>query len=196
MVFATHFGSPTVVGHTMLFRRSTADRFGGIRTLASYLAEDHMSGQAMRQLGLQTRIMTVPVLRTVGKQKVETFWARHVRWGRMRKAHVPIPFFFEPLTYAFPAGIIGALAGQATLGINPFAFFALHLLAWFVGDLVIMNKIRSEVTATTPLWWLIRESLAMPMWVHILSGNSVNWRGIPLRLELGGTAKPLFVRAS
>jgi ceramide glucosyltransferase len=190
MMIATTAGMPTVVGHTMLFRRSTADRFGGIRNLACFLAEDYMSGQAMKQLGLEVRIMTEPVFRTVGKQAFEGFWNRHVRWGRMRKCHAPIPFYFEWLSFAVPSGIIGSWAAYESYGWNPLVTMAAHLFVWFLCDLTIMKKIHSKIDYLTPFWWLCREALSFPMWAHIVSGDTVNWRGSILRLQPGGTVVP------
>src|SRR5262249_8531274 len=53
MHFTARCGESCVVGKSMLFRKSIAKRFGGIRTLACYLAEDYMAGEAMKKLGYE-----------------------------------------------------------------------------------------------------------------------------------------------
>lgn len=50
MQIAYAIGHPCVMGKTMLFRRSVLDRFGGLKTLSRYVAEDYMAGQAMLRL--------------------------------------------------------------------------------------------------------------------------------------------------
>jgi ceramide glucosyltransferase len=187
MLIANYFQAPTVVGHTMLFRKSVAERFGGIRSLARYLAEDYMSGQAMRQLGLSVKILRDPVLRTVGHQSFKAFWDRHLRWGRMRKVHAPLILLFEVLCYPIPSGILGAIAARAVFGIAPLQFLALHLAFNCLNDIILMLRIRAEVNYLTPFWWLLRETLAVPHWLHMLSGNTVSWRGSLLKLQPGGT---------
>ncbi len=37
-----------------------------------------------------------------------------------------------------------------------------------------------------PLFWLMRESLALPLWIQIVCNNHVDWRGNRLKLAQGG----------
>ena len=187
MVVAKAWGNPIVLGKSMLFRRSAADRFGGIQNLSQFLAEDHMAGQAMRQLGLEIRVMRNPVEQVIGRNSFKSFWDRHVRWGRMRKAGAPLALFFEPLSRAAASGILGAIGFHMLFGISPWVYLAAHTAAFFVIDLPLLMRLDMEFTFMTPIYWLIREALALPMWAQILAGNTVSWRGNKFRLEAGGT---------
>lgn len=186
MIVSNSVGIPTVVGHSMLFRKSDADRFGGIKTLACYLAEDHMSGQAMRQLGLTARIMTESVPLTVSGFRFKDFWNRHVRWGRMRKYHVPLALAVEPFSYPLVNGICGAIASHWLFGVSVPLFLAAHLALMIISEAVLLRSMGERLRPALPFYLLLREVVMVPMWLHIWSGNTVNWRGKPLKLQHGG----------
>ena len=97
MCFLEALGRAPVMGKCMIFRRSMAARFGGIKPLGKYLAEDFMAGEAVRRLNLRIAIASDPVHQNIGRLTLKDFWARHVRWGRIRKAQAPLPFAVEPI---------------------------------------------------------------------------------------------------
>jgi ceramide glucosyltransferase len=188
------FGNSPVVGKSMCFRKSSAERFGGMTNLAQYIAEDYMAGQAMRKLGLRTVIMPDPVQQYIGFYQFKTFWSRHLRWGRIRKSQAPLAFIFEPLVMAPVSGIVGALAFHNLFGVPFLAFLLFHLAAWSCCDLLMMKKLEAKVSGRSWVlawivrwfaWWL-RETLAFPLWIHMACGNTVNWRGRQLRISSGG----------
>ena len=172
-------GNPCVIGKSMLFRRSVAARFGGLKALADYLAEDYALGEEMRKLGLSVALADEAVPQHVGEYSFRNFWDRHLRWGRIRKAHAPFAFLAEPLftplaAGAFAAGVWGPLAALATIA------------AWLGADLLLMRKFAGPLPAWAPFAWLAREALAFPLWITVASGNSVQWRGTTLHLSGGG----------
>jgi ceramide glucosyltransferase len=187
MCLAAALGKPCVVGKSMLFRRSVAERFGGMRNLARYLAEDYMAGEAMKKLGLRVVVASDPICQVIGKFKFKDFWSRHIRWGRIRKAQAPIPFAFEPVMGALISGMLGAWALHDAAGIDFSEFLTAHLIAWSACDFVQMKTLNPDIRWTAALAWFARELLALPQWIHIASGNTVNWRGNRLRIQPGGT---------
>lgn len=186
MIITDRLGHPCVIGKSMLFRRSVAARFGGIQTLARYLAEDYMAGQAMGKLGLRVVIASDPVVQIIGKYKFKEFWSRHIRWGRIRKTQAPIPFLYEPFTNAIVSGVLGAFGLHQLFGFPVHSVLLVHLSVWAFCDILLMKKLKTEVGFFLPLYWFMRELLALPLWIHIASGNTVSWRGSRLRLETGG----------
>ena len=179
-------GKTCVVGKSMLFQRSTAKRFGGIKTLALYLAEDFMAGEAMRKLGLKVMIAADPIEQVVGRMRLKDFWARHIRWGRIRKIQAPAAFFIEPLTTCLISGLIGALAFQHFFELPFYLGFLIHLVSWYLGDLFVTESVGGRLYPSHPLVWLLREALAFPLWLHIASGSTVQWRGKTLKILPGG----------
>ena len=196
MIIAAAFGHTTVMGKSMLFSRETAERFGGIYSLSQFFNEDHMSGQAMDQLNLKTKIMHQPVKQVIGPYKVSTFWKRHIRWGRMRKVLAPFVFIFEPLHYTIPSAIMGAIGLKILFGVSPWLYIPLHITWFFIGDFIVMSLLKTRMSAMTPIYWLMRETLAVPLWAHTLAGNTIDWRGNKLKLAADGTIEDPKVAAA
>jgi ceramide glucosyltransferase len=186
MYLAEAFGQPCVVGKSMLFSRKTAERFGGIKSLARYLAEDYMAGVAMRRLGLKVILMSDPVPQHIGKYAAKEFWHRHLRWGRIRKSQAPLAFIVEPLSGSLVSAALGAWGVHALTGLAPSTFLALHLAIWSACDLLIARQLERGLSVSMPLTWLLREALAIPLWLHTALGNTVLWRGRKLALQPGG----------
>ena len=186
MLVAENFGRSVVVGKCMFFKKTTVARFGGIQILARYLAEDYMAGVAMEQLGLRVEIMNEPVVQIIGKYSLKDFWQRHLRWGRIRKAQAPLAFIFEPLSTCFISGLLG-LGVFIRMELPILQFVLIHFGIWIVCDFILMHQLKTKLRPVLVLQWLARELLAVPHWLHIASGNTVNWRGTRLKLESGGT---------
>jgi ceramide glucosyltransferase len=186
MSLAAGLGRICVVGKCMLFQRSVARRFGGLRTLGRYLAEDFMAGEAMERLGLRITIASDPVEQVIGDYSVESFWKRHLRWGRIRKRHAMSAFVLEPFSGALVSGAIGAFAGHALWGVPASAFLMLHLMVWSLCDVLQIRALGASLRWSTPIAWFLREALALPLWLNIASGNTVDWRGHKLAIGAGG----------
>jgi ceramide glucosyltransferase len=186
MVLSNRFGFPTVLGKSMLFRKSTAERFGGIRNLSRYLAEDYIAGMAMYHLGLECRLMNDPVPQIIGRIPFKAFWQRHVRWGRMRKNMQLFAWAGELLASPLGSGALLAAGLKLFTGTVAWSLIGIHLGLWFLADFALMLRLSTQVNAALPLYWLARELLFVPMWLHVLCGNTVLWRGNRFRLEAGG----------
>lgn len=177
---------PCVIGKTMLFRRSTMNRFGGLRGLARYVAEDYTTGQAMNRLGLRTEVVSEPVAQFLGHYSFSTFWSRHLRWGRIRRSQSPPGFFMEPLQYALGAGGFGAFGFWWLFEVPALAFLAMHFLIWGIADASLMRRLEGKLTLPMIGAWFLRELLALPHWLHMCAGNKISWRGNRLRILHGG----------
>ncbi len=186
MMLSKRVGVPIVVGKSMLFRKSDANRFGGIANLGRYLAEDYMAGQAMKLLGLRVEIMKIPIVQPIGSYTVADFWARHIRWGRIRKSQAPQLFFLEPLISCWIAGLIGSVALTARFDVSFRYALLFHLMIWGGCDLWLMSLLGTRIKPKLVAYWLLRETLHLPLWAHIASGSHVHWRGRKLTLARGG----------
>ena len=188
MLLAAALGRPCVVGKAMLFRRSDADRFGGLKVLGRFLAEDFMAGEAMRRLGLRVVIASDPVTQVIGYHSVRQFWNRHLRWGRIRKKQALPAFVLEGLLSAMVAVPAGALALAELLSLPTWAL-ALGLGGiWYTCDAAVSAVVARRWLA--PWAWLGREMLSIPLWIGTLLGNRVEWRGRKLTLGPSGLLEP------
>lgn len=192
MALSAIAGRPVVVGKSMLFHKPTLERFGGLRALGRYIAEDFMAGEAMRKLGMRVLLTSRPINQFVGTPSVKQFWDRHVRWGRIRRAQAPIPLFLvEPLNGAIPAGIIGALSIAPIIGMSGALFFLLQLVLFSIADFLIHRECDRRANLGFFPIWLLREIMTLPLWIHIAIGNTVEWRGKHYRVLRGGLTEAI-----
>lgn len=185
MFITRDLGFESVVGKSMLFRKSTADRFGGLKTLGCYIAEDYMAGHAMKKLDLKVDLMRSPIRQYLGNYSFRSFWNRHLRWGRIRKAIAPMAFLIEPFFLTTVSGALGAFALNQITGLSVFIFWFVHLLVWCLSDIYLNHLVDRFSWKSVGAWWL-REFLAFPLWLGILGGNKVHWRGKNYQLLKGG----------
>lgn len=185
MVVTKKIGFPSVIGKSMLFKKSTMQRFGGLKTLGHYIAEDYMAGHAIQKLDLKVELMRSPIDQYIGLYSFDKFWGRHLRWGRIRKSIAPLAFLIEPLFFSSVSGLIGAFALDSLFGFNWLGCWLLHLLIWGCLDSFIYS-LMDRVSWKSLMAWAFRESLAVPLWVSILCGSTVFWRGKNYRLLRGG----------
>lgn len=192
MVLAATVDRDCVVGKSMLFRKSSAERFGGLRALGNYLAEDYVAGEAMKQLGLKVSTAWHPVPQHIGKTSLRNFWDRHIRWGRIRKAQSPVAFICEALSSSTLSAIMGLMIIPDALNLNATLFLGAHFASWFLLDVIVLLAVGSKVGFLTPIDWVIREFLTLPIWFQVCTGNTVEWRGIRYQLGLGGILTPVL----
>jgi ceramide glucosyltransferase len=186
MMIAIKLGAPVVIGKSMLIRKSEANRFGGVELLAQYLAEDYMTGHAMKLLGHKVKVMREPIVQMIGNYSLKEFWSRHVRWGRIRRSQSPLVFPLEPLLSFWVSGSLGGFA-LSHFGIFQFTeALIMHACVWAMCDIILMKRMNEAIKPKNMLAWIVRESLHVPLWIHVAMGNTVNWRGNQLRLHEGG----------
>jgi ceramide glucosyltransferase len=186
MTIAVWFGAPVVIGKSMLFRRSEANRFGGFDVLSRYLAEDYMAGHAMKLLGKKVKVMREPVVQMIGNYSFNEFWSRHVRWGRIRKSQSPLTFPIEPILSFWISGSLGAAGLSHFTNLGFATGLAVHALIWSLCDVALMLRMKQTMRLQNLAAWIVRETLHLPLWAHAAVGNTVNWRGHKLTLNQGG----------
>ncbi len=185
------FRFPAISGKAMLFQKSVASRFGGLASLANYLAEDFIFGEKVRALGMRVVLTTEMVHQNIGDQSVHSYWDRHLRWGRIRKSLSPFGFIVEILINSFISGLLGAWALNHRFGLSPLIFLSIHLCMWLILDLVLVQAIEGGIFIGDPLIWLARELSVFPQWVAVGTSNGVNWRGQSFRIGSQTQLAPL-----
>jgi ceramide glucosyltransferase len=180
-------GVPAVVGKAMLMSRSKAAGFGGIRALANYLAEDYMTGVEFAKLGFRVVMSGRPARQYIGRHSYKTYWSRHVRWGRIRKASAPGHFWAEPLTGVLFVAVLlyVCLRAVASVAVANLGAAAL-IFIWVLNDLWMIRMIQGKITSRVFLTYIIRECLAPVLWAHAAIGSRVMWRGHKMKLQPGG----------
>jgi len=185
MILTKKMGFPSVVGKSMIFRKETMRRLGGLKTLGQYIAEDYMAGHAIQKLDLTVEFMRKPIPQFIGTYSVEQFWGRHLRWGRIRKSIAPLAFLIEPFFFSSVSGILGAVAFNYFWKIPFIQTAVFHGGVWLLLDMALYTLMDRFYWRAVGAWFL-RECLAIPLWLTILSGDKVKWRGGDYRLLQGG----------
>lgn len=185
MFLTRDLGFESVVGKSMLFRKSTAERFGGLKTLGCYIAEDYMAGHAMKKLDLKVDLMRSPIRQYLGKYSFESFCNRHLRWGRIRKSIAPLAFLIEPFFLSTVSGALGAFSLNRLVELSFPVLWLTHLTIWCLVD-IYLNQLMDRFSWKSVGAWWVRELLAFPLWLGILCGNKVHWRGRDYELLKGG----------
>jgi ceramide glucosyltransferase len=173
-------GGVCAVGKSMLLRRRDLDRIGGWRELARYLAEDQVSGEAIRDLGLRVAVAPRPVDHHLGSVTVRQFAGRHLRWARLRRHLAPLGYAAEILTNPLvPASLhvavepnwLSAALAMTTLGV---------LTAWTMASERLLG-VRTN-RSLLPLAVVARALAVAALWPVPFLSSTVEWRGRRLRI--------------
>jgi ceramide glucosyltransferase len=168
-------------GKTMLWRRDVLERAGGIRALASELAEDAASTKVVRKLGLRVRIVGRPFLQPLGRRTAIEVWRRQVRWARLRRDSFTSLFGLEVFAGIVPALVAGAIAaGTAGLPVMP-CLLALGTV-WYAAEAWLCLAAGWQLSRRSPLIWLTRDLLLPVLWAASWLGRDFVWRNTPMRI--------------
>ena len=169
-------------GKSMLWRRAFLDAYGGLRALASDIAEDAAATKLVRSAGLRVHLASAPFEQPLGSRTFGEVWKRQMRWARLRR--VTFPFFFAP-EIASGSAIPVAAAAYASGGVGPLAGAAVLLvLALLYGAEAVLAASKGwHLTWRFPLACLVRDAVSIPMWLHAWLGKHVVWRGNAMCIE-------------
>jgi ceramide glucosyltransferase len=120
-------GRQDCLGATMLLRRDTLARVGGLEALVDHLADDQVLGRRVQALGLAVRLAhTVPAT-TVPETTISAAWRHELRWARTIRALVPGPFAASVLQYPLFWALLAI-----PLSVGALWSCGLFLFAWIV----------------------------------------------------------------
>jgi len=168
-------GLSGVTGKTMLVRRRDLDRIGGLQTIGHGLCEDSELQKRISQVGGRTALSPEPVRQVIGRRTFGEVWNRHLRWFFCRRRQVPGVFVAEIVLSSWAAATAGALLA-ASLGAPWWAGLAATLCALFVVEAMFLYLARWHLGGLSPVVWLTREILVLPLCIMALTGRTVVWR--------------------
>jgi ceramide glucosyltransferase len=166
-------------GKSMLWRRSRLDRAGGIRALASELAEDAAATKVVRRAGLRVRLVDAPFEQPLGHRSAAEVWRRQVRWARLRRTSFKAHFMPEILAgAAWPLAAAAFAAAQSDL---PLAGVPALAALWYGSEAALAWAAGWHLSARSPLAWALRDLLLPAIWFNGWLGNAFVWRGNQMR---------------
>ncbi|OMJ21287.1 Ceramide glucosyltransferase, partial [Smittium culicis] len=187
-----------LMGKSNVYSISEIKKLGGIDSVANYIAEDNVIGQKFWNAGKRHRLTPRLATTSVNNLSLSDYCSRRIRWIRTRKFNVLSATLFEPFTECLLNGLFASFSLSYLFHpFNPYAFFFAHVFVWFALDLIFYSRQSHQIppnylkdSFSFPQFlfgWLLRESLALPIWLVAIFGNSVVWRGCTYLLNSDGT---------
>jgi ceramide glucosyltransferase len=185
-------GRQDCLGATMVLRRETLDRIGGLPALVDHLADDNALGRLVAGLGLAVRLATGTIPATTVPETTLRALLRHeLRWARTIRALAPGPFAASVLQYPLVWAMLAVLLSGAAIWA-----LALFLFAWVARAVLARGIDRSlapllaGVAFAAPVWLLpLRELMSVVVLAGGFTGSRVDWRGHALDAD-GPVAVP------
>ncbi|XP_053405294.1 ceramide glucosyltransferase-like isoform X2 [Mercenaria mercenaria] len=179
-------------GMSYMVKKVLLDEVHGLNWYGKYLAEDFFLTYALHEKGYRLVLSAYPAQQNLAQTEVMGYKNRMVRWLRLRLNMMPlVSGFLEPLTECIPIGMYAAWSLYHFLGINPYIFFSVHIVAWLVSDYLLLRMVQHGNPPFSKLQylfaWCLREFLAV--WVFfeaLISPRTITWGKRTYKLSLGG----------
>ncbi|MGZ3475478.1 MAG: glycosyltransferase [Polyangiales bacterium] len=186
---------PLTVGKSMAMRRRDLWKIGGFAAVGGVLAEDHVLGRRFREAGFGVAIALSPIENRNVACSITRTLERHTRWAKMRRAIVPLAFWFEPLlepvVIAFAALAIYPTESRAALF---FGVVVLRISSAALATSLLRRRMRVRHLVLEPL----RAFAIFTCWLRAAFSRRVEWRGHTFALGVDSKlipVEPLAVRA-
>lgn len=169
--------------------------------------------------GMTRDVVVQPLKFGVADDSWHSYIERRVRWLRVRKYMVLMATLLEPTTESIFIGLMGSYGFDKLFGfISMPIFFQVHMVLWCYSDWLqyrtLCNNTVSDAAMdsfnspdyTYPFFtpglrprsflkwlrtWILREILALPIWIRAMCGSVIQWRNRPFKIKPDLTAEEL-----
>jgi len=184
-LLARTLGRQDCLGATMMLRRETLTRIGGLQALVNHLADDNVLGSLVRAQGFSVVLADTVVATTVPETSFAALWRHELRWARTIRTLVPGEFAASALQYPlFWAALAIPLAGATAWTWAAFCF------AWVIRALAATGVDRAlaaplqGLAFSCPVWLLpLRDWLSIGVLLASYAGRRVDWRGVSMQAD-------------
>ena len=166
-------------GKSMLWKRSLLEQAGGIRALATEVAEDAAATKVVRGAALRVRLVDAPFEQPLGYRRAAEVWRRQVRWARLRRTSFKV--YFVPEIFAGGAWPLAAAAFAAAQSDLSLAGVPALAAVWYGSEAVLAWAAGWPLTVRSPLAWALRDLLLPAVWFSGWLGSAFVWRGNQMR---------------
>jgi ceramide glucosyltransferase len=187
-LLARAIGRQDCLGATMMLRRDTLARIGGLAALVNHLADDNVLGRLVQRLGLDVALADTVPATTVPEATIRALWRHELRWARTIRALEPLQFAASALQYPLVwAALTVPLSGAAAWSLAWFIMvWMLRALAAFGVDRALGVAAARDpgLAKRSPLWLLpIRELMSAGVMIASYASRRVDWRGHTMQAE-------------
>ena len=174
-------------GATMAARRSALDAIGGLQALGDQLADDHMLGKLIADLGYKVRLCPYMVENVVNEQSLKGLFLHELRWARTVRTVQPIGYALSFVTYAIPMSILVSIGIEASLNWDMMSFLAVAVaisLRLAVHRLVgrAIPSYRASDIFLVPL----RDLMSFAIWAASYRSRHVRWKNEDFYVQADG----------
>jgi ceramide glucosyltransferase len=176
-----------VSGQTICLRRDTLQAIGGLRHIASHLADDHRLGELVRALGLRTVLSRYWLTAEHDEPNLSSLIGHELRWMRTIRVLRPISFRWMFLSFSLPLAATGLAlsAVDETLSLTAWGFFLTTLVARLA--LHMVHRRQDHRPLLSDCWLLpARDLLILWVWCRSFRGSQVIWRGNQFAVDNDG----------
>jgi ceramide glucosyltransferase len=168
-------GLSGALGKTVLVHRRELQQAGGLVKAGTDCCEDAAITRLTKKAGGRVVLSALPVLQPVGDQNLMDVLRRHRRWLSCRRKYLPFLFVAEAVFSSAVAIMAGALAAY-DLAEAPLSGAIGTAALWCAVDMLFAASHRYLAPAT-PLAWVFRELIFVPLWLSALVARTVTWYG-------------------
>ena len=169
-------------GKNMMWRKEVLDRAGGIKALASDIAEDAASTKVIRSQGLDIHLVDMPFEQPLGHRRAREVYDRHARWARLRKATFPLFFIPEVMNGSFIAALTGAYSSMY-YGYDPLLAMIVIVALLHTGEMLLAKICGFFIDYRMPLALLVRDLMLPVMFVDALLVDEYTWHGEKIKIK-------------
>jgi len=180
--FADSLGLGFAQGKTMLWRRDTLERGGGIRALACELAEDAAATKLVGSQGLRVRVVARPFGQPLGRRTLAEVWQRQIRWARLRRDTFKLFFAVEIFAGAIPP-LLAAMLVASTMDWPVVGVTAPLACLWYLLEMALAHAAGWHLSWRSLPLCVLRDLLLPVLWLAAWIGNEFVWRGNAMRVS-------------
>lgn len=163
-------------GKNLMFRRDILRAAGGIRALASELAEDAAATKLVRDQGYDVRLASGPFAQPLGRRDWRSVWNRQARWARLRRMSFPAYYALEIFSGVLPP-TLAALWWTLSTDRDVIATIATLWFVWFALEWALAR------VAGWPSSWRVlpamiaRDAMLPVLWFDGWRNRGFVWQG-------------------
>jgi len=181
-------GMKFALGPTMVVRRQCVEALSGFGFMADYCADDYILGNRVAESGMEVVLSHHSIDHMVFHHSFLASMRHQVRWMRSTRFSRPKGHLGTVLTYATPFGLLGLIAGVASLHVTLGA--CLLCAAWLnrvIQSVAAGYVVAGDRRALTHAWvYPVRDLLGAGLWMGSYLSAKIDWRGEAYRLSKGG----------
>lgn len=176
------------LGATVVVRRDLLEQIGGFSGLAHYLADDHMIGKLISDLGYRVVLSGYVVENRVYESSLSAMLRHELRWARTVRAVEPLGHAFSFFMYGIPLAMIASvmLASQLQMYTLAVAITAIAVILRCLLHVRVHRKL--DLPTDGRAIWLVpvRDTLSFLVWGASFFSRKIEWKNMTFTVDPNG----------